>query len=83
MKPLCRLTGIAGLVLLLPSLAQAHPGHDGHELTWDMLVTWNIGHLAAHPVATAGCAVALTAGVWAVVRVTGAARRRAATKRMV
>jgi hypothetical protein len=27
----------------------AHPGHDGHDLTWDF------SHLAAYPMATAGC----------------------------
>jgi urease accessory protein len=26
---------LASLLLALPALAQAHPGHDGHELTWD------------------------------------------------
>jgi NhaP-type Na+/H+ or K+/H+ antiporter len=30
--------------------ANAHPGHDGHELTWE------IRHLAQHPVATMVCA---------------------------
>ncbi len=83
MKQLCRLTGIAGLVFLLPSLAQAHPGHDGHELTWDMLVTWNVGHLASHPCATAGCAVALTAGVWVAVRLTISSRRKRAKRSAV
>jgi urease accessory protein len=26
---------LAVLLVTLPALAQAHPGHDGHELTWD------------------------------------------------
>jgi hypothetical protein len=34
------------LAAALPAIARAHPGHDGHELTWDF------GHLAAHPLAT-------------------------------
>jgi len=46
----------------LAAVAQAHPGHDGHELTWDL------GHLAQHPLATVGwaavLALAVGAGVW-------------------
>lgn len=30
-----RFSHLAAGLLVLPSLAQAHPGHDGHELTWD------------------------------------------------
>jgi urease accessory protein len=30
-----RLLAFAGLLTLVPALAHAHPGHDGHELTWD------------------------------------------------
>lgn len=38
---------------------QAHPGHEGHELTWD------VSHLTAYPVATA-TSFALVAGAgWA------------------
>jgi urease accessory protein len=38
----------------LPLTALAHPGHDdGHELTWDF------GHLVAHPLATCGCLAVL------------------------
>jgi len=47
------------------SLVQAHPGHDDHELTWDF------GHLAAHPVATIGCfavAVGIALGGWLLMR---------------
>ena len=40
---------LALLTFALPVLARAHPGHDGHELTWDY------SHLAAHPLATLGC----------------------------
>ncbi|HEX2852515.1 MAG TPA: hypothetical protein VHO24_04695 [Opitutaceae bacterium] len=43
---------------ILPAIAHAHPGHDGHELTWDF------GHLAAHPVATLGWLVFFGASVW-------------------
>ena len=53
-----RLVQIAGLLLLFPALAQAHPGHGGHELTWDF------NHLAAHPLATFGCFLVLSAGAW-------------------
>jgi len=52
---------LIGFVALLASspLLQAHPGHDGgHELTWDL------GHLATHPLATASCLAVLAAGVW-------------------
>lgn len=38
------------------ALAQAHPGHEGHELTWDAR------HLASHPLATIGCVVVLAGG---------------------
>ena len=43
-------------------IAQAHPGHDGHELTWDMQ------HLADHPIATVLCAALVTVAAWAVWR---------------
>lgn len=52
---------LLGFSALLASAAllRAHPGHDdGHELTWDL------GHLAAHPLATAGCVALLAAGAW-------------------
>lgn len=44
-------------------LAQAHPGHEGHELTWDL------GHLAGHPLATLGCAAVLVVAAWAAFRI--------------
>lgn len=51
-------SGFAAL-LATAALLRAHPGHDdGHELTWDL------GHLAAHPLATAGCLAVLAAGAW-------------------
>ena len=58
---------VAGVFALLASTAhlRAHPGHDGDELTWDF------GHLAAHPLATAGCfavVLAVVATGWAVRR---------------
>lgn len=36
------------------ALAHAHPGHDGHELTWDL------SHLADHPMATVACFAIVT-----------------------
>ena len=30
-----QLVCLAALSAVFPALAQAHPGHDGHELTWD------------------------------------------------
>ena len=53
--------------LSVTSLAWAHPGHDGHELTWDL------GHLAQHPLATIGCAA--VAGAVATVLVQTLRRR--------
>lgn len=54
------------------TLLQAHPGHDGHELTWDL------SHLAAFPLATMGC---LAAGA-AMVGVGWLMLRRSATARI-
>lgn len=36
---------------------RAHPGHEGHELTWEF------SHLAQHPLATIGCAAVAGAAV--------------------
>jgi urease accessory protein len=45
--------------LAIVSLAQAHPGHDdGHELTWEL------GHLAAHPLATFVCLAVFGVAIW-------------------
>jgi len=42
------------------SAVSAHPGHDdGHELTWDL------GHFAAHPLATLGGLAVLAVAIWA------------------
>lgn len=48
----------AYLALAVAPSAFAHPGHDGHELTWDF------SHLAAHPLATLGCFLAISALAW-------------------
>ena len=50
--------------------ALAHPGHDGHDFTWDF------GHLASHPLATLGCSVVLVAGAWAIARLLEAGNER-------
>lgn len=59
MKPtFARGFALAFVWVALSSWAHAHPGHDDHELTWDF------GHLAAHPLATlAGFGVLLTVGI--------------------
>jgi hypothetical protein len=59
-----RSTVATALIALLPSLAQAHPGHDGGEVTWDFT------HLAAHPFATMGWLVAIGGVAWIVGRIT-------------
>ena len=51
-----RLFPYASLLLLSPTLALAHPGHEGNELTWDYQ------HLMAHPLATLGCLAVLAVG---------------------
>ena len=45
---LMRLSGHGVGFILSAAVVTAHPGHDGHELTWDL------AHLAAYPGATAG-----------------------------
>jgi hypothetical protein len=63
----------AAIVFIVPTLAQAHPGHDDHEFAW------NWAHLTSAPVATIGCLLFLLgcAGmVWSMVR---AASAKAAT----
>lgn len=62
-----RVSAPAALFLATAALAQAHPGHDGHELTWDL------DHLTAHPGATIVCfgVLGLIAwGLWKLVRPT-------------
>lgn len=58
--------------LATTAFMQAHPGHDGHDVTWD----FSAGHLASHPVATVVCAVLLVAAAWAVARAVGAGSER-------
>ncbi|HEY8995943.1 MAG TPA: hypothetical protein VIM71_14860 [Lacunisphaera sp.] len=48
---------------VLPTLAHAHPGHDGdHELVWDF------DHLVEHPLATIACVSVIVAAVWGTFR---------------
>jgi hydrogenase/urease accessory protein HupE len=55
----CRcLLRISLVLAVLPAVAHAHPGHDGHELTWDL------SHLAAHPFATLGWLALFGFGLW-------------------
>ncbi len=56
--------------------ARAHPGHDGHELTWDF------SHLAQHPVATISCAMVVGAGVAVLVHALGLRRMRGQSLRV-
>lgn len=49
---------LSAAFLASASVALAHPGHDGHDLTWDFQ------HLAANPVATLLCAVVIAGAVW-------------------
>jgi hypothetical protein len=48
---------------MLPAIAQAHPGHDGHELTWDL------GHLVAYPIATLACFLVCGGIAWTAARI--------------
>jgi urease accessory protein len=60
MKRLLRLPKICALLLLFPALAHAHPGHDGHELTWDFSGGF------AHPLSGWDHLLAMMAvGLWA------------------
>ena len=60
MKRLPLLPKICTLLLLFPALAQAHPGHDGHELTWDFSGGF------AHPMSGWDHLLAMIAvGLWA------------------
>jgi hypothetical protein len=54
-RPVARILVAAAM---LPVIAEAHPGHEGHELTWDMR------HLAAHPWATLGCFAVIGGVAW-------------------
>ena len=44
------------------ALAQAHPGHEGHD---GGSFTWDFNHLATHPFATVGFVALLGLVVWA------------------
>lgn len=60
MKLLSRFARMGGLLLVLPALAQAHPGHDGHDLTWDFSGGF------AHPLSGWDHLLAMVAvGLWA------------------
>lgn len=60
MNRLYRFAQVVALLLALPVLAHAHPGHDGHELTWD----FNGGF--AHPLSGWDHILAMVAvGLWA------------------
>lgn len=52
---------VAGF-LATSGLALAHPGHDGHEPTWEFR------HLAAHPFATFLCFAFMIAAAWFLAR---------------
>jgi urease accessory protein len=55
-----RFAPMAALLLAVPALAHAHPGHEGHDLTWD----FNGGF--AHPVSGWDHLLAMIAvGLWA------------------
>jgi hydrogenase/urease accessory protein HupE len=61
MKSISRRSLFAAVTLALPSLAQAHPGHDGdHDFVWDFQ------HLVSHPLATLLCVAAVGAAIWGV-----------------
>jgi urease accessory protein len=60
MNRLSRLVKTGGILLALPALAQAHPGHDGHDLTWDFSGGF------AHPLSGWDHLLAMIAvGLWA------------------
>ena len=55
-SPAC--VALLALFLAIVPSALAHPGHEGHELTWDF------NHLAAHPLATISCFIVIGAMAW-------------------
>jgi urease accessory protein len=60
MKRLPRLAILAATAFVFPALVHAHPGHEGHELTWDF------GAGFAHPVSGLDHLLAMVAvGLWA------------------
>lgn len=59
-----RILGLILPVLAFPVSALAHPGHDGHELTWDL------GTGLGHQLATLSLLITpLVLGAWFVLRV--------------
>jgi hydrogenase/urease accessory protein HupE len=65
-----RILGLILPALVLPATALAHPGHDGHELTWDF------GTGLGHQLATLSVLITpLVIGIWFALRV-----RRARSK---
>lgn len=62
-----RFVAPAVVFLATAALAQAHPGHDGHDFTWDF------GHFAAYPDATILCVGVLSVVVWGIWKVFAAA----------
>ncbi len=57
----------AAAFLATASFVQAHPGHDGHDFSWDF------SHFAAYPDATILCLGVLGALVWGIWKVAAAA----------
>lgn len=53
---------LSAIFLAAVPSALAHPGHDGHELTWDF------NHLSAHPLATISCFIVIGTITWMVWR---------------
>ena len=76
MRNSLRSTLVAVVAIALPSLAHAHPGHDGHELTWDF------SHLAAHPLATLGCFLTIGASAWIIWRFVQPSSQQTKTSRL-
>jgi hypothetical protein len=68
MKPVLRSVFLPAALLASATLLSAHPGHEGHELTWDF------DHLAAHPAATLGWVAIFALAVWLLVRLVKSAR---------
>jgi len=56
------------------TLVHAHPGHDGHDLTWD----FSAGHLVTHPLGTLVCTLVLVAAAWGAARLVNAGGARLA-----
>ena len=58
MKPYFSRLLVLGAFITSVRSAYGHPGHDDHEFTWDL------GHLAANPLATLGCIAVLLGAAW-------------------